>query len=108
MLHGLAGLTLCINWPSSLFLRFFPPVGFTFQKTKHEKSQGRSLLVGASSLGSKVSYMLCSVPASSRETWFAGIRSYSGVAQLFVCITSMHIRRLSRAPYLAHTQTLNV
>ena len=31
------------------------------KKTKHGKSQGRSLGVGASSLRSKVRYMLCSV-----------------------------------------------
>ena len=57
------------------------------KKTKRGKCQGRSLHVGAPSLGNKVSYMNCSVPASSWEASFAGFLSYSGVARLFVCNT---------------------
>ena len=44
--------------------------------------------VGAPLLGSKASYVYCSVPASSWETSFVGFRSCSGVALLFVCITA--------------------
>ena len=47
-----------------------------------------SLHVGAPSLGSKVSYMRCSVLASSWEASFASFRSCSRVARLFVCITA--------------------
>ena len=47
------------------------------------KSQGRSLHVGAPLLGSKVSYMLCSVPVSSWEALCASFQSYLGVARYY-------------------------
>ena len=58
------------------------------KKTKRGKCRARSLRVGASSLESKVSYVHCSVPASSWESSFAGFQSCSGVARSFVCITA--------------------
>ena len=58
------------------------------EEDKTWECRGRYLHVGAPPLGSKVSYVHCSVPASSWQASFAGFRSCSGVARLFVCITA--------------------
>ena len=42
------------------------------KKTKRGKCRECSLHVGAPLLGSKVSYVRCSVPTASWEAWFVG------------------------------------
>ena len=73
------------------------------KKTKRGRNRGCSLHVSAPSLGSKVSYMLCSIPAFSWQALFVGFWSYSGVAQLFVCTTAYKepLPSLHRQHYLA-------